>query len=195
MKCERLTQVDKGYLSEPRRIEFPTAGGATAHMHFYPPGNRDFRAMPGELPPLRVHVHGGPTAEAGDELQLVHQFWTSRGAHGCFSSRLTCCAMHVMAGVVGGQLRAHTLKAVSAAVSSGACDGNNRGTSNGPAALHKLSQCLRYCECARKTASSGAARVMWRISQPAAVLWVDLQGVVKLCFNAEDERSAKDQCC
>ena len=108
VKCEPLTQVDKGYLSEPRRIEFLTAGGATAHMHFYPPANRDFRAMPGELPPLRVHVHGGPTAEAGDELQLVHQYWTSRGAPGCFSSRLTYRAVYVKAGVVGGQLRAYT---------------------------------------------------------------------------------------
>lgn len=92
VKCEPLTQVDKGYVSEPRRIEFPTAGGATAHMHFYPPANRGFRVMPGELPPLRVHVHGGPTAEAGDELQLVHQFWTSRGAQRLLlkSSNISC---------------------------------------------------------------------------------------------------------
>ena len=101
VKREPRKQVDKGYLSEPRRLEYPTAGGATAHMHFYPPANRGFRAMPGELPPLRVHVHGGPTAEAGDELQLVHQFWTSRGAHGRFSSRLTYRAIYVKAGVIG----------------------------------------------------------------------------------------------
>lgn len=33
-------QVDPGYLSEPRAIEFPTEGGLTAYMNFYPPRNK-----------------------------------------------------------------------------------------------------------------------------------------------------------
>lgn len=35
-----LLQVDSGYLSEPRAIEFPTEGGLTAYMNFYPPQNK-----------------------------------------------------------------------------------------------------------------------------------------------------------
>lgn len=32
--------MDPGYLSEPRAIEFPTEGGLTAFMNYYPPQNR-----------------------------------------------------------------------------------------------------------------------------------------------------------
>ena len=38
----------------PRAIEFPTAGGETAHAFYYPPTNPDFAAPEGELPPLIV---------------------------------------------------------------------------------------------------------------------------------------------
>ncbi|HEX9636929.1 MAG TPA: S9 family peptidase [Acidobacteriota bacterium] len=71
--------IDSGYLSVPEAIEFPSARGRTAHGLFYPPRNRDFRAPPGEKPPLLVNCHGGPTAAAGVALDLALQFWTSRG--------------------------------------------------------------------------------------------------------------------
>jgi dipeptidyl aminopeptidase/acylaminoacyl peptidase len=71
--------VDEAYLSPARAIEFPTAGGATAHAFFYPPHNADFAAPEGELPPLVVKVHGGPTAHATDELNFAVQYYTSRG--------------------------------------------------------------------------------------------------------------------
>ncbi len=58
-------QIDEGYLSEPSTIEFPTEGGLTAFMNFYPPSNKDFKLPPGELPPLLVKIHGGPTAQVG----------------------------------------------------------------------------------------------------------------------------------
>jgi hypothetical protein len=32
--------VDPGYLSEPRAIEFPTAGDRKAYMNYYPPKNK-----------------------------------------------------------------------------------------------------------------------------------------------------------
>jgi dipeptidyl aminopeptidase/acylaminoacyl peptidase len=71
--------VDAAYLSAPEAIEFPTEGGLTAHAWFYRPKNPDFIAPPGELPPLWVHSHGGPTSAAAASLTLGLQYWTSRG--------------------------------------------------------------------------------------------------------------------
>jgi dipeptidyl aminopeptidase/acylaminoacyl peptidase len=72
-------QIDTGYFSVPRAVEFPTEDGLTAHAFYYPPRNRDFRAPEGELPPLLVESHGGPTASAATALSLGIQYWTSRG--------------------------------------------------------------------------------------------------------------------
>jgi len=71
--------IDPGYLSQPQPIEFPTEHGQTAYALYYPPQNRDYGAPAGELPPLRVHSHGGPTGAANTALDLSLQFWTSRG--------------------------------------------------------------------------------------------------------------------
>ncbi len=71
--------VDPGYLSIPQAIEFPTAGGSTAHAFYYPPRNRDFAGPAGERPPLLVISHGGPTGATSVRLRLEIQFWTSRG--------------------------------------------------------------------------------------------------------------------
>lgn len=71
--------IDPGYLSKPQAIEFPTEAGLTAHGFFYPPQNRDCRAPEGELPPLLVKSHGGPTSAAATALSLSIQYWTSRG--------------------------------------------------------------------------------------------------------------------
>jgi len=72
-------QVDPGYLSIPQAIEFPTERGLTAHGFFYPPRNQDFDAPPGELPPLIVICHGGPTSATNSVLNWNVQYWTSRG--------------------------------------------------------------------------------------------------------------------
>ena len=71
--------VASTYLSMPEAIEFPTEGGVTAHAFFYPPVNPDYEAPAGELPPLIVYVHGGPTGSVSNALDLGDQFWTSRG--------------------------------------------------------------------------------------------------------------------
>jgi dipeptidyl aminopeptidase/acylaminoacyl peptidase len=73
------TEVDEGYISVPRTIEFPTEGGLTAFGFFYPPKNRDFIAPEGERPPLLVISHGGPTNASTSTLKLSIQYWTSRG--------------------------------------------------------------------------------------------------------------------
>jgi len=79
VRCSNNLEIDPGYLSIPRAIEFPTEAGLNAHAFFYPPKNRDFCASPSELPPLLVKSHGGPTAAATTALSLTIQYWTSRG--------------------------------------------------------------------------------------------------------------------
>ena len=65
--------VDPGYFSTPQPIEFPTENNLTAHALFYPPANRDFAAPEGELPPLRVLSHGGPTGSTSEQLMAIEK--------------------------------------------------------------------------------------------------------------------------
>src|SRR5579863_417700 len=71
--------IDAGYLSTPEQIEFPTEHQLTAYAFYYPPRNRDYVAPEGELPPLLVMSHGGPTASTISILNTRIQYWTSRG--------------------------------------------------------------------------------------------------------------------
>jgi dipeptidyl aminopeptidase/acylaminoacyl peptidase len=71
--------VDPAYVSRPRPIEFPTGEGEVAYGFFYPPTNPEFEAPAGELPPLIVESHGGPTSHATPALSREYLFWTSRG--------------------------------------------------------------------------------------------------------------------
>ncbi len=71
--------IDAAYLPAPEFITFPTAGGAIAHGLFYRPANPEAECLPGELPPLLVAIHGGPTGSAARSLRMGHRFWTSRG--------------------------------------------------------------------------------------------------------------------
>lgn len=72
-------KVEPEYLSIPEPIEFPTAGGKTAHGIYYRPKNPDYTAPTDEKPPLIVSVHGGPTSAATSAFNLEFQYWTSRG--------------------------------------------------------------------------------------------------------------------
>jgi len=67
------------WLSRPRAITFPTAGGAHAHALFYRPRNPEATGPSGERPPLLVRCHGGPTGAATPAFDAVVQFWTTRG--------------------------------------------------------------------------------------------------------------------
>ncbi len=71
--------VDASHFSLPRAIEFPTENDLTAHALFYPPVSPEYAAPEGELPPLIVMSHGGPTSSASPVFSLDTQFWTSRG--------------------------------------------------------------------------------------------------------------------
>ncbi|KAJ1818206.1 Esterase lipase thioesterase active site [Coemansia sp. RSA 2675] len=76
-----------GFVSVPRTVAFPTrlppldgrSSAAEAYAFYYPPTNRDYRAPAGELPPLLVVGHGGPTSAAHAVYQPKIQYWTSRG--------------------------------------------------------------------------------------------------------------------
>ena len=67
------------YFSPAQPIEFPTTGGRMAFGLYYPPQNPDFMPPAGEMPPLVVKCHGGPTSAASSTLDLRVQYWTSRG--------------------------------------------------------------------------------------------------------------------
>ena len=75
--------VASSYLARPEAITFASEGDAVAHAFYYPPTNPDFQAPEGELPPLIVKSHGGPTGSTSSELRLGTQFWTSRGFAVC----------------------------------------------------------------------------------------------------------------
>jgi dipeptidyl aminopeptidase/acylaminoacyl peptidase len=72
-------QTYRGYLSIGQPVEFPTENEKTAFGLFYPPVNNDFSAPAGELPPLIVRSHGGPTSAFSSTLDWSVQYWTSRG--------------------------------------------------------------------------------------------------------------------
>ncbi len=63
------------------RAESVTWEGPQGEVHawYYPPTNPAFTAPDGELPPVQVWSHGGPTGFSGPEFRLATQFWTSRG--------------------------------------------------------------------------------------------------------------------
>jgi dipeptidyl aminopeptidase/acylaminoacyl peptidase len=71
--------LEPSSISVAEHIEFPTAGGVTAHAFYYAPTHRDMRGPPDEKPPLIVKVHGGPTSHVKPELSPATQYWTSRG--------------------------------------------------------------------------------------------------------------------
>jgi dipeptidyl aminopeptidase/acylaminoacyl peptidase len=71
--------LDPDTVSTPEPVAFETTGGKTAYGLFYPPRNPRFRAPAGELPPLIVTSHGGPTSAAYGGLSIKTQLYTSRG--------------------------------------------------------------------------------------------------------------------
>lgn len=77
----RSSALDIGaeWVSIPQEIEFPTEHGLTAFGYFYSPRNPDYVAPEGELPPLRVMSHGGPTSQVFAAFNPGILYWTSRG--------------------------------------------------------------------------------------------------------------------
>jgi len=72
-------EIDPAFVSIARPVSWPAADGTTAHGFYYPPVNPNVAAPEGELPPLIVDSHGGPTGATASSFNLETQFWTSRG--------------------------------------------------------------------------------------------------------------------
>ncbi len=71
--------LDRSVLPVAEPITFATAGGATSRALYFAPSNAAYRGQDGELPPLLVLSHGGPTSSASSALSLDRAFFTSRG--------------------------------------------------------------------------------------------------------------------
>ena len=72
-------ELAKDFISVPQSVSFPTSNGEIAHAWYYLPTHPEWHVPQGELPPLIVKCHGGPTAMNGNALEPKIQFWTSRG--------------------------------------------------------------------------------------------------------------------
>ncbi|HEU0074549.1 MAG TPA: S9 family peptidase [Dehalococcoidia bacterium] len=79
LKASSDVEIDPHYASVAQPIEFPTSNGQTAHAFYFPPANKDYEAPAGELPPLIVMSHGGPTAATSPAFSPRVQYWTTRG--------------------------------------------------------------------------------------------------------------------
>lgn len=71
--------ISSEYFSVPQHIEFPSTNGRKAFGYYYEPKNKDYKGPEGQLPPLLVLSHGGPTGWADPVFNLKVQYWTSRG--------------------------------------------------------------------------------------------------------------------
>jgi dipeptidyl aminopeptidase/acylaminoacyl peptidase len=74
-------QLPEAIFSTPVPIRFTTLKAPQREVHgfFWPPHNPRYVAPEGELPPLIVASHGGPTGHTPPGLQMRHQYFTSRG--------------------------------------------------------------------------------------------------------------------
>lgn len=77
-------RIENDVISTAETITFPSTDDATgiegeAHAYFYPPRNGAHDGLPGELPPLLITTHGGPTSSASLDLSWNVQYYTSRG--------------------------------------------------------------------------------------------------------------------
>ncbi len=71
--------IGPGYFSTAEPICYASAKGRTAHAFYYAPRNKDFQAPAGQVPPLLVKSHGGPTSQCTGSFAWTIQYWTSRG--------------------------------------------------------------------------------------------------------------------
>ncbi|ORY77611.1 Alpha/Beta hydrolase protein [Leucosporidium creatinivorum] len=79
IKLSSSASVDKDYISVAEHISYPTRNDLEAYALYYPPLNKRHVGKEGELPPLVVKCHGGPTGSARQGLDWNTQFFTSRG--------------------------------------------------------------------------------------------------------------------
>ena len=61
--------LDPALIARAEHVSFPSSDGRQAFALYYPPTNPDCAAPAGELPPLVVRSHGGPTGRASPALE------------------------------------------------------------------------------------------------------------------------------
>ncbi len=66
-------------ISVAKVIGFEGDGGDLVYGQYYPPASKDWSGPDGELPPVIVMVHGGPSGMAQRGFQWKVQYWTNRG--------------------------------------------------------------------------------------------------------------------
>jgi dipeptidyl aminopeptidase/acylaminoacyl peptidase len=71
--------ISNEYISAGEHITYPTERGLSAYGFYHPPQNPAYEAPAGQLPPLIVNAHGGPTGSTKNALDMGVQFYTSRG--------------------------------------------------------------------------------------------------------------------
>ncbi len=69
-------------ISAARTLEIE-CGGEPVYALYYPPASASCAAPEGELPPVIVTAHGGPTGRADRGFKIRTQYWTSRGFGVC----------------------------------------------------------------------------------------------------------------
>jgi dipeptidyl aminopeptidase/acylaminoacyl peptidase len=79
MQKVRSFDFPREHISMPEQISFNSPSGGSSYAYYYPPTYPNITGLDGELAPLIVMGHGGPTGAARPYLDFEIQFWTSRG--------------------------------------------------------------------------------------------------------------------
>lgn len=71
--------LDEASVSVAEPVSWDAGDGVEAHGFYYAPTLADTNGPEGELPPLLVMIHGGPTSATSPGLAPGLQYWTTRG--------------------------------------------------------------------------------------------------------------------
>lgn len=78
LRASAELDLDPAGVSVATAVTWDGPDGAV-HAWYYPPSSASCQAPAGELPPVQVWIHGGPTSYSAPEFSVAVQFWTSRG--------------------------------------------------------------------------------------------------------------------
>jgi dienelactone hydrolase len=78
LRTSAEVELDPADVSVATAITWESPDGPV-HAWYYPPASASCSAPAGELPPVQVWSHGGPTDYSPAEFRIGVQFWTSRG--------------------------------------------------------------------------------------------------------------------
>jgi len=79
LRRSATAELDPQLVSRAEPVTWPGHGDADVHGFYYAPRNPAHTGPDGELPPLIVMSHGGPTGMSRPPFDPGYQYWTSRG--------------------------------------------------------------------------------------------------------------------